>query len=276
MGGQNVSGNCVVAPRDPVVITRQWISEGTRAAALLIAAGLGGCAEPPSDAACYIQPSTFDISNPPPARMFMKGYPTWCSYGMVRNFASGPQYFSYGYLISSPRNGEVTLRRNDKGSPVFWYRPKPGFVGEDAFDIEVGPAGGRRTVWVTVRKPDAVAASPQPTQAVAPAVAAPVSVPVSTPSAPAPTQFRSLPLSQRMSSADRANFEASCVGTSNRGQTTELKARLCSCVADEVQRTMTDIDRARLLVRAADIGENQAIAESPKMVAALRTCSREL
>lgn len=103
--------------------------------------------------------------------MFMKGYPTWCSFHQFKNFGAGQQYFSYGTLIASPQNGEVALRRGDKG-PVFWYRPKPGFAGEDAFDIEVGPAGGRRTVWVTVRKPDAVNPEKNPTGAHSPEIEA--------------------------------------------------------------------------------------------------------
>ena len=114
--------------------------------------GLNGCAEPPSDAACYIEPSTFTTGAPPPARMFMKGHPTSCSYYQFKTFAAGPQYYTYGSLTSPPRNGDVELRTTDKG-PRFFYRPKPGFVGQDSFEVEVGPAGGRRTILVTVRSP---------------------------------------------------------------------------------------------------------------------------
>ena len=76
----------------------------------------------------------------------------WCSYVSIKQFGAGEAYYEWGRVISTPPNGEVKPRMGAKG-PAFDYRPKPGFTGEDNFEVEIGPGGGRRTILVTVRAP---------------------------------------------------------------------------------------------------------------------------
>ncbi len=117
----------------------------------ILGLALSSCSSPPSDAVCWIAPSTFRTDAAPPARMHVRNRQLWCSFMQAAAYGSGNEFYPAVTLTRPPSHGEVRLRRTDKGAAVVWYKPAAGYTGDDSFDVEFsGKGSSARTVLVTV------------------------------------------------------------------------------------------------------------------------------
>ena len=200
---------------------------------------LTGCVEPPVASTCWVQPSSFQVNAPPPARMFMTNNGKLCGYTSMQQFGSGNTSYSYGTLTRPPRNGRVTVRTVNS-NPTFYYQPNAGFVGEDSFEAELGPNGSRRTVLVAVRAPDqptsvvdATVSESPPAQTATPAMIPPLPQPAAQP--------RSASKVAMFTAADRSEVIAGCQDRVRQSRLVNA-VTYCDCIIKGIETQMSDRD----------------------------------
>jgi len=128
---------------------RRWAP--ARVAVVSVTAIVVSCADPPTAdlPPCYVHPETFESGlnvSSAPSLMSMENNQKYCAIRFFRSYGSGKEPYREGTVLRPPAHGTVVVNRSASEGARFWYRPAPGFVGEDYFQIQF-PAGTR---WIKV------------------------------------------------------------------------------------------------------------------------------